>query len=662
VNTQTTALQSEGGITQSNLIRHKNGMIQKQGGCQAISSALFSGTARCLFAWEDLTGNDYIGIGTNKTLELYSQGSVINIMPIAQTDNLTAPFNTVAGDTVVTVVDGAASVIIGDLIDIVNAVYVDGIFLQGIYSVIAVGTGTYDIDSGQRAIAGVTGGGTVVDFSTTNGQSFIHITVGAQTFVDGETLNIGVATTVGGLVIDVGAYGISITPGPVYSILLSSAATSTATAFENGGDVRIAYLASLPPESVSAGAYGSGPYGEGPYGTGVPINNTNLWTMDKWGQNLVAAYRGGTILQWVPPIAINNVSAPVAGAPSIVNGIFTAAPEQQLIAFGAFSAALGEQDPLLVAWCDVADLNDWTASTTNQAGSFRLSSGSKIVSGMWAGTIGLLWTDIDFWIMTYVGFPLIYGFNQAYRNCGLISLRGAAIVGATIEWMSQNDFFVFQGGTVSPLPCSVRDFVFDNIDQSNLDAVFAAPNGYFDEITWWFPTVGSNGICTSYVRHNVVENLWDCGPLPAPPLGFIPLQLSAWCDQSVFGPPIGAFYNGILEQFEKTDDIDGSVYDSWMITGWFQLAQGEEFVFLERIMPDFILTGVNPQINVTVYISDYMNGPVSVYGPFVITPETEFIPIRTRSRLCMLRIDCISPNTFWRYGKPLAVIAADGRQ
>lgn len=665
IDTQSSTLQSEGGLTAGNLIRYKNGLIQKQGGCVKMTNDLIVNVARCLFPWADLRGNAYMAIGTDVRLQLFVSGNIIDITPIEDTNNLTNAFSTVINTPIVTIVDAGYAPAVGSWINIINAIYIGGLVLQGLYEVLTVGGGnSYTINAGSNATSTVNNSGTAVHFATTMTSATVAVTLGSHAFVSGETLTIGVSTIVGGITF-LGNYAVTASAGPIYTINGGNVASGSASGFENSGNARISYLTPLPPETQTAGAFGTGPFGAGAFGVGAASGNPyiNTWTMDKFGQNLVAAWRTGPIYEWVPPVAAENVATEVVGAPQAVNGIFTAAPAQQLVAYGIYSVSLAEQDALLVGWCDVDDINTWTASSTNQAGTFRLSSGSKIVGGMWIGTVGLLWTDLDLWSQTYSGFPLIYAFNQISRNCGLVAPRAMAVVGSTIEWLSQNDFFKYQGGSVTLVPCTVRDFIFNNIDYNYADAIFAAPNAYFGEITWWFPTIGSLGVCNAYVRHNINEDLWDCGPLPEPPSGYVPLEISAWTDQSVLGAPIGAFFDSRLEQFETSNDIDGAVYDSWLTTGWFQLAEGEEFIFLERIIPDFVLTGTNPTILVTVYVSDYPTGAaVTTYGPFTVNATTQFLPIRARGRVCQLRVDCVAPNTFWRYGKPLAVVSVDGRR
>jgi hypothetical protein len=382
------------------------------------------------------------------------------------------------------------------------------------------------------------------------------------------------------------------------------------------------------------------------------------WAMDKWGQNLVAAPKGGTVYQWVPPVSGGNIAVALAGAPSIVNGIVVATPQQQIIAWGAYSVSLAAQDPLLIRWCDVADNTVWTATATNQAGSFRLSSGSEVKQVLWFGVSGLIWTDLDFWIMTYAGFPLIYGFNRIAPNCGAISSRAADALGTRVAWMSQNDFFVFQGGQVQVLPCSVHDFVFDNLDRSHTAAVHTDTNSFAGEIMWRFPTTGSAGVCDAYVKWNVNENVWDKGE-GSP-------TISAWADQSVVGPPIGADYTGLVQQFETSNDFDGTVLTSFFETGWFRIAEGEQSVYIDRILPDFVLnTGGSVQVTITVADEippDDTDYPVRTYGPYTVSRSTPYLIVRASGRVAKLKVECSAADTFWRYGEPPAQVSVDGRR
>lgn len=385
---------------------------------------------------------------------------------------------------------------------------------------------------------------------------------------------------------------------------------------------------------------------------------TGDWSLDKWGENLVAAPAGGTIYEWTPPVAFANIALPVLNAPPVVNGLIVAAPQQQIIAWGAYSATLGTQDPLLAAWCDVADNTLWIAAPTNQAGTFRIPQGSEIVAIMWPGISGLLWTDLDLWTMTYVGFPLIYGFNNLAQGAGLISRRAVAQLGSRVVWMTQNDFMLYQGGSVQKLTCTVRDFIFDNLDRNFDGNIHAAANTYFDEATWWFPMIGSAGVCTGYVKWKATDNTWDYGS-GGP-------DISAWSDESIIGAPIGTDYGGLIQQFETALDWDGVPFNSGFLSGWFYLQEGEVNIFVERIMPDFTINA-GGEISLSILFADEIpqtatDYPVRTYGPYTVTASTPLIIVRGSGRVARIRIECTAPNTSWRYGKPIARVSIDGRR
>lgn len=380
------------------------------------------------------------------------------------------------------------------------------------------------------------------------------------------------------------------------------------------------------------------------------------WTLDKWGQDLVAAPAGGPLCHWLPPGP--GIAIAVPNSPPVVNGLVVAAPEQQIITWGAFSVTLGQQDPMLVAWCDVADLTVWTAAVNNQAGTFRIPHGSVILAVIWQGLNGILWTDLDIWSITYVNFPLVYGFNNLAQNAGLIGRHAVAQLGARIAWMGQNDFFLYQGGQAQKMICTVRDFVFDNLDRAFVNNIHADANTYYDEIKWCFPVIGSNGVCTAYVKWHSIDGLWDYGP--AGP------NLSAWSDQSVIGAPIGADYGGLIQQFETAIDWDGTPFNSGFVSGWFYLQEAGVNVFVERIMPDFTINA-GGQIALSIEFADeipqtVVDYPIRVYGPYPVTNSTPFIIVRGSGRVARIRLECTAPNTTWRYGKPIARASIDGHR
>lgn len=390
-----------------------------------------------------------------------------------------------------------------------------------------------------------------------------------------------------------------------------------------------------------------------PAAPGAPI--IGFWSLSAWGSLLLASMRFGAVYQWA---AGAGAATQVAGSPQVSLGTFVAAPQQQAFAWGAYSVALADLDPLLLRWCDISNLVDWIPSATNQAGSFRLTSGSSIVAGTWVGLTGLLWTDLDLWTFNYIGFPLVYGFNKLAPNVGLIAPKAFASLGNLMAWMGQNDFFSYQGGNVTPLECTVRDFIFNNLDRNFFFNIHADANTYFNEITWRFPMTGSAGVCNGYVKWSPGEkNAWDYGSGDP--------KISAWADQSAVGAPIGSDYTFNVQQFETAIDFAGAALNPFFLTGWFQIAEGETDFFVERVMPDFVLSS-GGSVLMTFYFADEVPSddsdyPVRTYGPFTVTAATPYIIVRGRGRVMRMRVESTAANTFWRYGKPLAKVTVDGK-
>jgi hypothetical protein len=228
--------------------------------------------------------------------------------------------------------------------------------------------------------------------------------------------------------------------------------------------------------------------------------------------------------------------------------------------------------------------------------------------------------------------------------------------------MGQQGFFILRGGTVQPLTCTVYDFVFgpNGIDRANLDKIHADANTFYNEIMWRFPVVGSFGECRAYVKATWVGDqvLWDYGTA-AP-------GISAWTDESIWGPPIGAGYEPVLKFFETGTDYDGEILNSGFLSGWFYLQESHVSVFLERIRPDFTINS-GGEIELSVIFADEIpqeddDYPVRTYGPYPVTAKTPFVIVRGSGTVARIRVECTAANTFWRYGKPIANVSPDGHR
>lgn len=677
VQIQATPLVNESGVSDSNLIRYKDGFLQKLGGCSRLTNTPMIGTARGMKAWADLAGNAYVGVGSNQRLMVYNTQQLYDITPQLQIDNLTTPFSTVMGSNVVTVTDGSFTPAVGDWIAISTMSFVGGIMLQGNYQVQSVGSGTYTINASTIATSTVAAGGAVLNFNTTNGSTQVVVSLASYVFSQYQVILITVSTSVGGVTLQ-GSYQVTIVGG-VPMITASGAATSNASTHENSSHVQVIYSLASLADNTGFG-YGDGAYSAGAYGLSIAGYNTlRQWSLDNWGQNLVASYTGGPPYAWVPPLGAsiyNNPAALITPAvytsnyvPWTTAGLFVAMPQQQLVIYGTdvtlvAAAGSASMDPMLVRFSDVADYTSWFPTATNQAGSFRLPSGSKIIGALQSPLQALIFTDIELWSMQYIGFPLVYGFTKIGLGCGLISQRAVAKMGTVTYWMSQQGFFKYDGSTVTPVRCSVWDRIWNGTEKSEivpsgsvvldtryLDNVFAAPNSYFNEIAWYYPTVGSNSVVTNYVKYNVLDGVWDVGVL----------SRTDWIDQSILGAPIAVDGAGILQQHETDTDMDGQAMNSFALTGWFRLAETQIFMSIERILPDFIITP-GSAIYIYVQVADYVNDATTTYGPYPVTSTTEYFIVKARGRVARLLIQSTGRSLFWRLGKPEMLVTQSGRR
>lgn len=660
INAEFTPTLNEAGISSGNLIRFREGQVEKLGGWQQFYPFSIGSTVRALHAWEDLNSDTHLAVGALQSLSVITDGGRTTITPQTTTTNVTVNFSTTNGSNVVSIVDPSITPNTQNTVFIQTQVSVGGLILFGVYPIATVtGANSYTILADSNATATVANGGAVAVYDTTNGSSTVTVTLNNHGLSTGDTYYALVSTTGGGVTI-FGQYPVTVLTANTFSIITDAAATLTTTFNGNGGNVRFLYYITLGPQSASSGyglgGYGLGGYGLGiapPSGSGTPITTTD-WTLDNWGQILVACPDGGAIYTWTPGAGYQTASI-IEEAPNVNTGIFIAMPQRMIVAYGSCDVD-GVQDPLLIRWCAASDFNDWTASSTDQAGRFRIPTGSRIVGALQAPQQGLIWTDIDMWSMQYVQPPLVFGFNKIMTGCGLVGKHAMGILGGTVYWMSQKQFFVKGSAGPQPLPCTVWDSVFQNIDTSNLDKVVCAINSEFNEVAWFYPSSSSGGVIDRYVKFNPVEKAWDTGSIGR----------TAWIDQSVLGSPIGSGTDNLIYQHEMTYNANGVAMTSFFETGYFVLAEGEEFVFLDMLLPDMkwgtFVGAQTASVQVTVTMVDWPNGPERAYGPFTMSASQEFINTRCRGRQAKLKFQSSDAGSFWRLGRIRYRFAKDGRR
>jgi len=670
---------NEAAISYSNLVRfvpdrNNLGLVQKLGGWTQFYNGGVGSVVRCLLAWEDINANAWLGVGAEASLDVITEGGLKDITPQTTTANVAVSFSTTTGSDIVTVDATGSALDSYDVVDIKTQVSVGGLILFGSYQVIPVSTNQFQIQAKDvlgapaYATATVTGGGLVPEFDTATGSALVDVTLADHGLSVGSTFTVLVPTTVGGITLDGNYIVTDVSSSSVFIITANNSATSTANAFENGGNARFVYYNGIGPLDANSG-YGVGGYGTGGYGSGIPpTSGTGTpitaidWTLDNWGETLLANPLNGPIYEW-SPTTNNPVGTIIANAPIANEGMFVAMPQRQVIAWG--STFTGVIDPLLIRWCDVNDYTNWIAEITNQAGSYRIPKGSRIVQCIQGPQQGLIWTDLGVWAMQYVGQPYVYQFNEVGTGCGLIGRKAAGSMGGVVYWMGQSQFFKFAGSGVESIPCPIWDVIFQDLDTSNLNKIRIAPNSRFNEISWFYPTLGNGGEINAYVKYNISLNQWDYGTL----------SRTAWINESVLGPPIGAGVlpggtdNFIVQHETSPDAVNASnepiPIEASFQTGYFALTEADVKMFIDQVWPDmkwgYFGGAQNATVKLTFYATDYPGSTPYAYGPYTLVQGTQFITPRFRGRLVSIKIESNDLGSFWRIGNMRYRIQQDGK-
>ena len=680
---------NEAAISESQFIRFVSdrqgiGLPQKLGGWTRYFPTALGATPRALLAWQDTNSQQYLAVGCQSPSALagapiyvIKNGQAIDLAPFVERHDVAVDVTTTTSSNTVTIEDTASNISNYDSVFVLTHISVGGVIIFGFYRTSQASANTYTIDlttvlgDPQIPTSAVVNGGVVAQFDTTANSPFVDVTLPDHGFAVGDTFPILVSTSLGGVTL-FGNYTVTeVSSSSVFVISASQEATSTATASINGGDAAYDYYYAYGA-LVTGSGYGVGGYGTGGYGSGIttvtPTTGDPLyaedWTLDNWGDTLIACPNGltfgpavsdplgGPIYAWSPQAnspTLNVIpEAPVANA-----GIFVAMPQRQIIAWG--STFNGVQDPLLLRWCDIENYQQWVALPTNQAGSYRIPKGSKIIGCIQGPQQGLIWTDLALWAMQYVGAPYVYSFNEIGTGCGLIAPKAAASLNGVVYWMSQSQFFALSPNGVQGIPCPIWDVIFQDLDTTNLDKIRVAPNSRFNEISWFYPTNGNGGEISAYVKYNVGLNQWDFGTL----------SRTAWINQSVLGPPIGSTPDGIIYQHETSVNADGQPMTSYFQTGYFVLSEADVLTYIDQFWPDAkwgLYAGVqDANLLITFYVLNYPGDTPRVYGPYDVTQATQYISPRFRGRLVSIRIESNDIDSFWRMGAMRYRFSADGK-
>ena len=387
--------------------------------------------------------------------------------------------------------------------------------------------------------------------------------------------------------------------------------------------------------------------------------NIRLWSQDNWGEDLFFNVYDGTPYYWDKTLGLTARATTIASqsgasdAPTIARRIMVSGADRHIIAFACNAQGATQQDLLQIRWSSQEAPFDWTPTVTNTAGAQRISSGSEIIAAQKTRQEILIWTDANLHAMRFVGPPLTFGFTLLASNISLVGPNAVTTVGDRVFWMDRENFYAYTG-RIEIIPCTVLRYVFDDINLSQSFKFFAASNRMFDEVFWFYVSSGATEI-DRYAKYNYTEGTWDIGTMVR----------TAWVDYSIHDNPRAAGTasgNEYIYIQETGTDADGDAMSSYIQSADFDLGDGNEFMFINRLIPDVDLTGTSATIDYVVKTRNFPGSSLSTNSTNAVTSTTDQNFLRARSRQAVIRIQSTTTDVAWTLGDLRLDLRPDGRR
>jgi hypothetical protein len=598
----------------SQLVRFHYGKPERWKGWEYLPNPneTLIGVVRDTHSWISLDGTRYLALGTDRKLYLYSEGAVFDITPIRRTSGtLTNPFATTSGGAGVTVTDSSHGASVGDFVQFDN------------------GSATNTVDG--------------IEF---NNEFEITSVIDANS----------------------------------YTITYSSNATGTTAA--GGGSVTATYQISVG-NSTSTYGYGWGVLTWGLSTWSTPRSSSSVtlyarqWSLDNFGEDLIATVLNGGTYQWDKSNGTGTravtlgATAPVASRFNLVSS-----DTRHLFLFGTSTTVTdaATQDDLFFRFADRESLTTWAPTATNEAGSLRIADGSRIVGAVRSTGQILVWTDTSLHGVQFVGTPFTFGQRQLGANCGLIAQHAAIDVNGKAYWMGDDAFYMYDG-VVKKMPCSVQDYIYDDLSYTNKNDIACGVNPEFNEVLWFYPSSSATQI-DRVVVYNYLEGTWYTSTLGRTTyLGNFTYEfpIASQYDSTVtanattstgvsntpFGVTAGASY---LYNHEKgNNQANGTAITASLTTGSIEIADGDNFMSVSKFVPDF--TDLAKEMTVTLTLEDYPQSTVSQTTSGNVSSTTQKINVRGRGRSVKLNFATdVVDETNWRLGSMKLQLRPDGRR
>lgn len=709
LNREGTDYSNEGGYYDGDKIRFRSGFPEKIGGWVRLSTFTFLGLCRSLWNWATLNGSNLLGVGTNLKYYIESGGVYNDITPIVERSNYVNAISVGFTTLVNTISNTSTSIVFAS---VANFPEQNGIIkidseqiFYNYFSSNTVATSCVRGYNNTTAVSHTAGANIASGFfrwydtnNDANDKDFVIISncsvasVGgfANTIINGEH--------------QVFKY----TAGNDYALATSTAdanlanVTFSTSAASNIANVSVAYQYPVGLEVYSLGTgWGAGPWSRGGWGSayiGAGVGQQlRLWSNDNYGEDLVIAPRGGAIFYWISANGVGtrarllsdlaNIPAPYTAGqwvPRLTNVVVTSALQRFVIAFGSNSYnALDVNtpfDPMLVRWSDQENPYEWVPAVTNQSGEFRISSGSYIVNAKATRQEILVWTDSAIYSMQYLGPPYVWGFNLLMDNISIISPDCAITINNITYWMGTDKFYMYSG-RVETLPCSLRQYIFGDINKDQAFQVTCGSNEGYNEV-WWFYCSTNTTVIDKYVIYNYLDRVWYYGAMTR----------EAWLESGIRQNPMASFNTGrdavgnpvgrILYHEIGADDVSGltpAPIESYVQSSEFDIGDGHNFALVWRILPDINFnnsTANKPTVTMTLRPAQnsgtgYGAADVplvqssqnyTVAPQYTVQEFTGQVYTRLRGRQMAMRISSVDLGVAWQLGAPRIDIRPDGRR
>ena len=704
LNREGTDYSNEGGYFDGDKIRFRSGFPEKLGGWIRLSAYKFLGIARSMWNWATLAGANYLGIGTNLKYYIEQGGQYYDITPIVATTSYNNVISTGFTTLVANITSNSNTISLTNALNFVpqsGVMKIDSevIFYSTIVSNVASGC--------VRGYANTTAAVHTAGANIASG--YFKFQDSTNQISDRDFVIFANVASVGGIantVINKEHQVFEYSSGAGYAMASTSdnnvanvTFTTSQVSNAGGNTISVQFLVPSGGEIYTLGTgWGAGYWNRGTWGSGTTVgigSQLRIWTNDNYGQDLVFAPRGGQIYYWTAttgtayrgvPLSSASNSAGYSGqyVPVATNVVVASAIQRFVIAFGANSYVSGNAattfDSMLVRWSDQENPYEWVPAVTNQAGEFRLSNGSYIMDSQTTRQEILVWTDSAIYSMQYLGPPYVWGFQILMDNISIMSPNCSITINNVTYWMGADKFYMYSG-RVETLPCSLWQYVFDDINKDQAWQVAVGGNEGYNEI-WWFYCSTNSTVIDKYIIYNYVDRVWYYGTL----------NRTTWLDSGIRPNPMGTFINGADNVGNPTGTVvyhelgndDASTATTLPITAYvqssdFDIGDGHNFGLVWRMLPDVNFTGssvnqpsvvmtLKPRQNsgsaygtadtpITTSSDNYTLGP-----QYTIQQFTGQVYTRLRGRQMAMRISSDGLGVSWQLGTPRIDIKNDGRR